>query len=49
MTTWPLRRTQMTVVERIRECCAAVELVLKAMNKPLETEHPAGQNRFKMQ
>jgi hypothetical protein len=26
-----------------------VELVLKAMNKPLETEHPAGQNRFKMQ
>jgi hypothetical protein len=49
MTTWPLRRTQMTVVERIRECCAAVELVLKAMNKPLKTKHPAGQIRFKMQ
>jgi hypothetical protein len=31
ITTWPLRRTQITVVERIREIDSVVELVLKAM------------------
>jgi hypothetical protein len=53
MTTWPLRRTQITVVERIRlrfrECSAVMEFVLKAMEKPLKTEHLAGRLRFKMQ
>jgi hypothetical protein len=49
MTTWPLRRTQMTVVERIRERCATVELVSKAKKTPPETGRPAGRNSFKMQ
>jgi hypothetical protein len=36
MTTSPLRRTQITVVERIRECCATLELLAEAIEKPLE-------------
>jgi hypothetical protein len=36
MTTSPLRRTQITVVERIRECCATLELLREAIEKPLE-------------
>jgi hypothetical protein len=57
MTTWPLRRTQITVVERIRfpdwlrfwESGAAMEFVLNAMKIPLNTGHPVGKNPFKMQ
>jgi hypothetical protein len=36
MTTSPLRRTQITVVERIRERCATLELLAEAMEKPPE-------------
>src|ERR1035437_7850976 len=57
MTTSPLRRTQITVVERMRsrdwprdwESGAGPGFLRKAMKKPLKTRHLAVQNHFKMQ
>jgi hypothetical protein len=37
MTTSPLRRTQITVVERIRGCFDPMELLPEAIEKPPET------------
>jgi hypothetical protein len=36
----------MTVVDRIREAGATVELEVKAKEKPPEIEHPAGRKCF---